>query len=56
MDHLTQIIHYKFVKTIINTTNLVKIIINLIVKYYNLAIFIKSNKHVLFILKFLLSL
>lgn len=43
VDYLTKMVYYKLIKTNINIARLVKTIISIIVKYYNLSKFIISD-------------
>ena len=43
VDYLTKIVYYKLVKTIINAVGLVEIIIDIVIRYYSLSVFIISN-------------
>lgn len=49
-------IYYKLVKIVINILSLVKVIFNIIIKYYNILNFIINKKDTVFILKFLFLL
>lgn len=56
MIKMIKIVYYESVKTTIHVTNLAKILTNIFMKYYSIPEFIISNNHILFMLKFLLSL
>lgn len=56
IDNMINISHYKPVKTTINIGSLAKVIIDIIVKYYNFLESIVSDKASLFISKFWFSL
>ena len=43
VDRLTKIVHYKLVKVTINTLDLTKVIINIVVKYQDLQDSIITN-------------
>ena len=51
IDWLIKIVHYKLVIVIINIMGLIKIIIDVVVRHYNLMDLIITNKRVLFTLK-----
>lgn len=46
-------IYYKPIKIIIDNLSLIKIMFNIIIKYYNILDFINSKKNIIFLLKFL---
>lgn len=52
IDLLTKIVYYNPVKVIINIPDLVKVIINIVVRHYDFLILIVSNRKLLFTLKF----
>lgn len=52
INRLTKMIHYKLIKTTIDISGLVKIIINLIIRYHGFPESIVSNKNSLFTLNF----
>ena len=53
INKLTKMIYYKLVKITINIPGLVKVIVNIVVRYYGLLILIITNKKSLFTSKLL---
>ena len=56
VDWLTKTVYYKPVEVIIDTLNLAKIIINIVMRHYGLLDLIVTNQRLLFISKFWLLL
>ena len=56
INYLIKIVYYKLIKIIINTLDLAKVIINIVVRYYSFSNSIITNWGSLFILKFCLLL
>lgn len=56
IEYLTKILYYKSVITTIDVTNLVKLIINIVIRHHGLSESITSNQGLIFILKFQFSL
>lgn len=56
IDKIIKIVHYKLNKNIIDVVELIKVIINLVIRYYGLSNSIIYDESMLFILKFLLFL
>ena len=52
VDWLTKIVYYKPVKVIIDTPGFIKVIINIVVRYYDLSNSIVTNQKLLFSSKF----
>ena len=52
IGQLIKIVYYKLIKIIINILDFIKVIINVIIKYYNLLNLIVINQRFFFILKF----
>ena len=56
VDQLIKMVHYKPIKVIINAPGLVEVVLDVIVRYYDLPDLIVSDKGLLFTLKFWLLL
>lgn len=56
MKRFIKIVYYKLVKTTINVTKVLKIIINMVIRHHSLPHSIMSHRMVLFTSKFWLSL
>lgn len=52
INHLTKIVHYEPIKIIINTLELAKVIIDVVMQYYGLSNSIISDRGAIFIFKF----
>ena len=56
VNQLIKMVHYKLVKIVIDAPDLIKVIINIIIRYYSLPDLIVTNRRLLFTLKFWSSL
>ena len=52
INYLTKIVYYKLVKITINISGLIKVIIDVVIYYYNIFKSIVINQNLLFTLKF----
>ena len=52
VNQLTKMVYYKPIKIIIDVSELVEVIINIVVRHYSLPDLILTNKNAFFILKF----